>query len=263
MERDQFITQLLRNNNRVQLNESKEECLICKDEYGTTSTETGKIERQIRLPCKHTVGSECIERWLQDHNTCPICRHEFFPQGDTDNDDDELDFEDDGSDGWSENDESEDEFDEDIYNDSIDDADPNVTQGAQSLENLCYLLCDALGYDRRSHPVPQVAELVAHGVWRMDAIQNASSFSNFSIAAACVYTAGHLAGRRKATKTLARIAGVRRSSVRDVYRVISDEASQFTWISWTLLGEIGVTEDRYDVLDLLPEPRRPVVRGSR
>ena len=58
-----------------------QECLICKEEYGARSSETETTERQIRLPCNanHMVGSNCISIWLQDHNTCPICRYIFFP----------------------------------------------------------------------------------------------------------------------------------------------------------------------------------------
>ena len=60
-----------------------QECLICKEEYGTMPSETGTVERQIRLPCnsKHMVGSECIVTWLEEHNSCPMCRFEFFPTG--------------------------------------------------------------------------------------------------------------------------------------------------------------------------------------
>lgn len=42
--------------------------------------ETGLLELAIRLPsCSHIVGSGCIAQWLQSNNTCPLCRHVFFP----------------------------------------------------------------------------------------------------------------------------------------------------------------------------------------
>lgn len=54
-------------------------CAICLDKYGTLSRETGTIEVAIRLPCNHLIGSACIATWLQENNSCPICRREFFP----------------------------------------------------------------------------------------------------------------------------------------------------------------------------------------
>ncbi|KAL9067830.1 MAG: hypothetical protein Q9161_006648 [Pseudevernia consocians] len=79
MDKQEFISSLMDTANSVQVEEG-EECIICKEEYSTTSSETGEVERKIRLPCNknHTVGSKCIETWLNEHNTCPICRHEFF-----------------------------------------------------------------------------------------------------------------------------------------------------------------------------------------
>lgn len=80
MNRIQFLSQLLRKENSVQASEGQE-CMICKEEYGTSWAEIETVERQIRLPCNsnHTVGSDCIATWLQAHNTCPVCRYEFFP----------------------------------------------------------------------------------------------------------------------------------------------------------------------------------------
>ncbi|RJE17698.1 RING finger domain protein [Aspergillus sclerotialis] len=47
--------------------EGKAECSICMDpvEMGTEVTE---------LPCKHWFHFNCIEMWLNQHNTCPHCR---------------------------------------------------------------------------------------------------------------------------------------------------------------------------------------------
>ena len=47
--------------------EGKAECSICMDpvELGTEVTV---------LPCKHWFHYNCIELWLNQHNTCPHCR---------------------------------------------------------------------------------------------------------------------------------------------------------------------------------------------
>ena len=49
-----------------------EQCVICMGDI-----EIGR--NMMRLDCdgQHTFCQVCIERWFDDHNTCPICRHEF------------------------------------------------------------------------------------------------------------------------------------------------------------------------------------------
>ena len=72
-----FLHELLQMKNSV--HNTEERCSICLEEYGSLCRETGTVEIEIRLPCPHTVGSACIAIWLKTNNTCPICRHEFFP----------------------------------------------------------------------------------------------------------------------------------------------------------------------------------------
>jgi hypothetical protein len=43
-------------------------CCICQEH-----THTSDIMR--RLICKHRFHAVCIERWLCEHKTCPICKH--------------------------------------------------------------------------------------------------------------------------------------------------------------------------------------------
>ena len=77
---EKFLYQLLRMENRVKnVHDEEERCSICLEEYGTLSRETGTIEVEVRLPCNHCTGSACIATWLKDHNSCPMCRQEFFP----------------------------------------------------------------------------------------------------------------------------------------------------------------------------------------
>ncbi|CAK9154102.1 unnamed protein product [Ilex paraguariensis] len=46
------------------------ECAICKENLVVS-------DKMQELPCKHTFHPPCLKPWLDDHNSCPICRHEL------------------------------------------------------------------------------------------------------------------------------------------------------------------------------------------
>lgn len=37
----------------------------------------GNIETPVILPCNHIVGATCISKWLENADTCPMCRAQF------------------------------------------------------------------------------------------------------------------------------------------------------------------------------------------
>ena len=45
---------------------TKKECPICFDKIGSKDG--------CALPCAHSFHQHCIQHWLQEKNTCPVCR---------------------------------------------------------------------------------------------------------------------------------------------------------------------------------------------
>jgi len=46
---------------------AEERCLVCQCGF-----HTGDVVKT--LPCEHEYHSECIDQWLADHDTCPLCQ---------------------------------------------------------------------------------------------------------------------------------------------------------------------------------------------
>ncbi|KAI4316438.1 hypothetical protein L6164_024417 [Bauhinia variegata] len=46
------------------------ECAICREELVLN-------DKMQELPCKHTFHPPCLKPWLDEHNSCPICRYEL------------------------------------------------------------------------------------------------------------------------------------------------------------------------------------------
>ncbi|KAF9680913.1 hypothetical protein SADUNF_Sadunf06G0171100 [Salix dunnii] len=46
------------------------ECAICKENLVVN-------DKMQELPCKHKFHPPCLKPWLDEHNSCPICRHEL------------------------------------------------------------------------------------------------------------------------------------------------------------------------------------------
>lgn len=45
-------------------------CAVCQENFVTN-------DKLQELPCKHLFHPPCLKPWLDEHNSCPICRHEL------------------------------------------------------------------------------------------------------------------------------------------------------------------------------------------
>ena len=54
--------------------EDNTSCAICLEAFNSGA----EPEPALRLPCAHVLGRRCMTRWLESHNSCPMCRHELF-----------------------------------------------------------------------------------------------------------------------------------------------------------------------------------------
>ena len=48
-------------------------CRICTEVIGE-SREGGTVEEPTTTKCGHSFGADCLEHWLQEKTTCPMCR---------------------------------------------------------------------------------------------------------------------------------------------------------------------------------------------
>ncbi|KAL6720467.1 hypothetical protein ACLMJK_002390 [Lecanora helva] len=62
-----------------ELPEESRECAICTTYFGYRMAE-GTIEHAIKLSCNHTVGSLCLQKWLEKSNQCVFCRTKLFEE---------------------------------------------------------------------------------------------------------------------------------------------------------------------------------------
>ena len=177
-----FIEELLRMESSEKLRleaDTDEECTICREMYSSPTS----IEYKIQLPCcgKHTMGSECIEAWLRKHNTCPLCRQEFFPErGYKIDEDDFLIFE-------FEN-EAEDDDDRLMTEDDYE----SLLLELAHVRRFCHHICHELGLYAPGDLVMHIATEVAVRMCYLGVVLNLRTVDYLNEAAACVYMASHL-----------------------------------------------------------------------
>ena len=55
------------------LKEDEIDCPICYRDYYTGNSEN-ESEDAVRIGCGHVYGRRCLDKWIQENDTCPTCR---------------------------------------------------------------------------------------------------------------------------------------------------------------------------------------------
>jgi Ring finger domain len=53
--------------------EIHKECPICIEDFTENLTE----KNLVLTDCNHCYHEACLKEWISQHNTCPVCRHDF------------------------------------------------------------------------------------------------------------------------------------------------------------------------------------------
>ena len=244
-DRAEFIEQFLRMESSGKLRmeaDADEECAICQEMYSSPTS----AEYKIQLPCsgKHTMGSKCIEAWLEKHNTCPVCRQEFFPA--------------DGDDGHYHLDEDGrlyefDEFGNEIevgYDDGIitDGYNPRGLDFALCyMGQFCHSICHELGLRAPGDLAVHIAaELVERLCYYRVVLHNPTHVDLFNLAAACIYMASHITCQPLTTWVI--VSGIdagdtilfTEATLADAYQYLGEAAYDYSIVDEELVGLLGV-----------------------
>lgn len=187
----EFLYELLQLQNSV--DHPNERCGICLEEYGTLSRETGTIEIEIRLPCSHTIGSACVVTWLKTNNTCPICRHEFFPAQPRPY----------------------------LEHGIIDDEDDDEQEVQSDLSNTRELNDDYCAHLELDVAISMISELISQRL--IESQYWSEGHTSWCIVAVSIYIASHLTGEPRSPREIATITGVETDHIRRTYDSIYPE----------------------------------------
>ena len=174
------------------------------------SRETGLVELQVRLPCKHVVGSGCIAVWLGTNNSCPMCRRVFFPahREQYNQDIDVLDQEEDYQDSWVDQEEEED-------------------TEEMLLEN-CRIFSIQLLLDSTTI---RIAQMITKNTWRIypfcELIDNVCDDNAVRLIGLAIYIASSFTGHPRSPREISEVRdvdgnelGVNGDQIRDHYHLI-------------------------------------------
>lgn len=181
----EFLTQLLRSDNRV-LTDPGQSCYICLQDCDTISEKSGIVECPIRLPCSHIIGSVCIVKWLHTNNTCPICRHSFFPAQPRPWEPDEFDFPE----------------------------EPDEEEVAQRVVDIC------IDFGREMHLSPCMGYLVERMAVNVQSMNDLEGHTPRCAVAVTIYMVSHILNEIRSLDEISRVSNISTPHLREAYHLI-------------------------------------------
>ena len=196
-----FLDELLQTTNSIQSDDRN--CVICLQETGKLSRETGYIELLVSLPCTHVVGSGCIARWLTENNSCPVCRRELFPAQPRPF----LEH------GVMEGQEDEDQEEQDQTNEEL-------RANRPDLDRLCEDYCSQLCLDGRTANVAKVISLniLPEGILSHMVIECLDNF----LAALSIYITSCISGHPRSPREILRVRDMFGDRIGERYSIDAD-----------------------------------------
>lgn len=170
--------------------------------------------------------------WLRTNNTCPVCRHVFFPaqQG-----------------THLERDQREEE---DLDSDSEADREPidvdRLTNGlTASIESLCFLFCQDLNLsDAAMEVAAQMAE-------QLDLTVDLENHTPRLVLSTTLYIVTHIIDQHRSLEQISELSGIRAEDIRQAYILVRPAREVF--IQHDMLGVLR-GGSLQDFLELLPAP---------
>ena len=234
-----FLHELLQTSNSVQ-SDTQDHCVICLQETGTMSPETGFIELMLRLPCSHLVGSGCIAMWLKENNSCPICRDVFFPA------------------------QPRPYLDHDVMEDQEEETEGEVEDEEEEedrrllLERMCQDYCLQLELNRRTTEIAQVIILnIVHTYPYNQAVGGFYDDNAVNVVALGIYIASCIAGHPRSPREICGVVDLLGRRIRDSRAINGDRIREHYDIVYNRRGEL--IED--EIIDSL-EDRKVVWPSS-
>lgn len=204
-----FLHELFQPSNFVQSDTQERKCDICLQETGLMSGETGLIELQVRLPCRHIIGSGCIAVWLKDRNSCPICRRELFPAQPQPNTEDDMMW-DQGEEDQEEEDEEEDE------------------QRLRMLEILCQNYCLQLDLDCQTIEIAQIIIQKLLGFYPFSQAVSAMYERNaIRLVGLAIYISSCFTDHPRSPREICRVEDVNGDRIQDSCAINGDDIRSF------------------------------------